>query len=66
MVTHAFMVGPALAGHAWLLLEVFESLASDPANEGMLAGLGAPRGWQRLNDEDVYFMLDLMSALSPS
>jgi phosphonate transport system substrate-binding protein len=66
VVTHAFMVGPALAGHAWLLLEALERLASEPGNAGMLAGLGAPHGWQRLNDEDVYFMLDLMTALSPS
>lgn len=66
VVTHAFMVGPALAGHAWLLLEALERLAADPANGGMLAGLGAPRGWQRLDDEDVYFMIDLMSALSQS
>ncbi|HET9656269.1 MAG TPA: PhnD/SsuA/transferrin family substrate-binding protein [Kineosporiaceae bacterium] len=64
VVSHALMVGPAAAGYAGEILAALDRLAHDPAHARLLAGVGAPHGWERLSGEDVHFMLDLMSALS--
>lgn len=64
VVTHALVVAPAIAGHAEQILAALDHLARIPTNRELLAGVGAPHGWQRLTDEDVYFMLDLMAALN--
>jgi len=66
VLTHAFMVGRHWPGTPGCCSRLSSGWRPTPRTRGMLAGLGAPHGWQRLNDEDVYFMLDLMSALSPS
>lgn len=64
VVTHALVAAPAVAVHAEEIVAALEHLARIPTNRGLLAGLGAPHGWQRLSDEDVHFMLDLMAALT--
>lgn len=66
VMSHALAVSPAVAHHRRRILGALEALSRDPGNRELLVGIGAPQGWQQLNDEDVYFMLDLMSALSGS
>lgn len=50
-----------MCNEAWAGLE---SMNNDPGSAELLAGLGAPNGWERLSIEDTRFMIDLMDALS--
>lgn len=64
VVKSSLLVSPRLADQVEMLWQGLDGLSKDPANAELLAGLGAPDGWERLGQEDVEFMIDLMDALS--
>lgn len=64
VVSHCLLAGPSLAEHFEAVASGIESLASDPANAQLLAGVGAPNGWRRIAREETEFMIDLMDALA--
>ena len=43
--------------------QVLTSLGQDPKDEHVLADLGLPKGFERVNQEDAEFMIDLMETL---
>lgn len=64
VVSHALLAGPAIAHLRETITVGLERMASDPAELDLLAGLGAPQGWQRMSFEEVEFMIDLMDTLA--
>jgi phosphonate transport system substrate-binding protein len=64
VVRNAFLASPAIAGLTDAIWAGLKSMNNDPGSAELLAGLGAPHGWERLTIEDTRFMIDLMDALS--
>lgn len=64
VVRNAFLASPAIAGLIGAIWAGLESMNNDPDSAELLAGLGAPHGWERVSIEDTRFMIDLMDALS--
>ena len=64
VVRNSFLASPAIADSIEAIWAGLESMNSDPEAAGLLAGLGAPNGWERLSMDDTRFMIDLMDALS--
>ncbi len=64
VVRNSFLASPAIAGSIEAIWAGLESMSSDPDAAELLAGLGAPNGWERLSMDDTRFMIDLMDALS--
>ncbi len=64
VVRNSFLASPAIAGSIEAIWAGLESMSSDPEAAELLAGLGAPNGWERLSMDDTRFMIDLMDALS--
>ena len=64
VVRNSFLASPAIAGLVGAIWAGLESMNNDPGSAELLAGLGAPHGWERLSIEDTRFMIDLMDALS--
>jgi hypothetical protein len=64
VVRNSFLASPAIADKIDAIWSGLESMNTDPGSAELLAGLGAPNGWERLSMEDTHFMIDLMDALS--
>ena len=64
VVRNSFLASPAIAGMVEAIWAGLESMNKDPDSAELLAGLGAPHGWERVSIEDTRFMIDLMDALS--
>lgn len=64
VVRNSFLASPAIAGMIDAIWAGLESMNNDPDSAELLAGLGAPHGWERVSIEDTRFMIDLMDALS--
>ena len=64
VVRNSFLASPAIADKIDAIWAGLESMNGDPGSAELLAGLGAPNGWERLSMEDTRFMIDLMDALS--
>jgi phosphonate transport system substrate-binding protein len=64
VVSHALLVSPAVARLREPIMTGLESMTMNPADHDLLAGLGAPHGWQRMSWDDVHFMIDLMDTLA--
>jgi hypothetical protein len=64
VVRNAFLASPAIAGLIGAIWAGLKSMNNDPYSAELLAGLGAPHGWERVSIEDTRFMIDLMDALS--
>ena len=64
VVRNSFLASPAIASLIDAIWAGLESMNNDPDSAELLAGLGAPHGWERLSIEDTSFMIDLMYALS--
>ena len=62
IIQHVLLVGPALANRRDELLHVLESMTSEEKGQGVLESMGI-QGWGKLEQEDVEFMIDLMSTL---
>jgi len=66
VVRNSLLASPAIADRIEAIWAGLESMNHDPASAELLAGLGAPHGWERISLEDTHFMIDLMEALSQS
>lgn len=64
VVRSSLLASPQLADHVEKLWTGLDALAKEPGNQELMRALGAPNGWERLEQEDTEFMIDLMDALS--
>jgi phosphonate transport system substrate-binding protein len=64
VVRNSLLASPAIADKVTAIWMGLQSLNRDPDSADVLAGLGAPNGWERLSMDDTSFMIDLMDALS--
>jgi phosphonate transport system substrate-binding protein len=64
VVSHALLVSPAITHLRETIMTGLEAMTLNPADHDLLAGLGAPKGWQRMSWNDVHFMIDLMDTLA--
>jgi phosphonate transport system substrate-binding protein len=64
VVRHCLLASPTIGSLVDPIAAGLEALAGDGANEELLAGLGAPGGWQRMSMDEVQFMIDLVDALA--
>lgn len=63
VVKHCLLAAPAIAAHVESIWSGLEQMSANESDRELLAGLGAPHGWQRMSMEDTEFMIDLMDAL---
>jgi phosphonate transport system substrate-binding protein len=64
VVTHSLLASPAIAYLSEAIAVGLEEMASNPADQELLADLGAAKGWQRMSSEEMEFMIDLMDTLA--
>jgi phosphonate ABC transporter substrate-binding protein len=64
VVRHCLLASPALAGLVEPIRAGLAAMSDNPADADLLAGLGAPGGWESVTAEEVEFMIDLMDALA--
>ncbi len=62
IIQHALLVGPKLINRKEELLSALLAMNADEKGKGVLESLGI-KSWTALDQEDVEFMIDLMSAL---
>lgn len=65
IIQHVLLVGPELAARKEELAQLLDSMGNDEKGQGVLDSLGI-KSWERLEQEDVEFMIDLMSTLVDS
>jgi phosphonate transport system substrate-binding protein len=63
VVSHCLLASPAAAGLVEPVRTTLEAMGGTPQEKELLAGLGAPSGWQPTTDQETEFMIDLMAAL---
>ncbi|WP_347258812.1 PhnD/SsuA/transferrin family substrate-binding protein, partial [Methylocaldum sp.] len=59
VVHHALMISPRLADHRDRLLGALLAMSENDKGKSALAALKIPR-WERVDDEEMEFMIDLM------
>ena len=64
VITHSMLASPAIAHLREPILRGLTEMSTRPSDEGLLAGLGAPQGWELLSPEDAEFLIDLMDTLA--
>jgi phosphonate transport system substrate-binding protein len=64
VVRNSLLASPAIADKIDAIWMGLKWMNNDPEAKALLAGLGAPNGWERLSMDDTRFMIDLMDALS--
>jgi phosphonate transport system substrate-binding protein len=64
VVRHCLLAGPTAHSLIGPILTGLQEMAGRDADRELLAGLGAPDGWQPATLEEVEFMIDLMDALA--
>lgn len=62
IIQHALLLGPRLLERKDEINMIIKSMAEDGKGKGVLESMGL-QGWQHLEQEDVEFMIDLMSTL---
>jgi len=62
IIQHSLLLGPALADRKEEIAQIILSMNDDEKGKGVLDSLGI-KGWEHLEQEDVEFMIDLMSTL---
>ncbi|HET7724717.1 MAG TPA: PhnD/SsuA/transferrin family substrate-binding protein [Propionibacteriaceae bacterium] len=63
VVRNAILASPEIADEVEAIWAALASMNDDADAAELLAGLGAPYGWERLTPDDTAFMIDLMDAL---
>lgn len=63
IIHHALMVGPRLAQHRERMVQALLDMQNCEKGAGVLEALKFSR-WERVDDEDMEFMIDLMDALN--
>ena len=64
VITHSMLASPAIAHLREPILRGLTEMSTRPSDQGLLAGLGAPEGWELLSPEDTEFLIDLMDTLA--
>lgn len=62
VIRHALLLGPKLAERQQAVLQELLQMADDPRGSGVLEALGFS-GWEIVEQEDMEFLIDLMSTL---
>ena len=62
IIQHSLLLGPALAERQDEISQILLSMTNDDKGKGVLDSMGI-KAWQHLEQEDVEFMIDLMSTL---
>jgi phosphonate transport system substrate-binding protein len=62
VVHHMFLVAPHMASRSTELTTLLEGMGNNEAGQRILGDIGVP-GWEHVENEDVEFMIDLMSTL---
>ena len=62
IIQHVLLVGPKLASRKDELIKLLETMHENEKGQGVLDSLGI-KSWQHLEQEEVEFMIDLMSTL---
>jgi len=62
IIQHSLLLGPALAGRQDEINQLLLSMTDNDKGKGVLESMGIS-AWQHLEQEDVEFMIDLMSTL---
>ena len=63
VIYHALMIGPKLQDRRAEIQRILTEMHRDEKGIGVLNSLGFSR-WQRIEDEEMEFMIDLMDTLS--
>ncbi len=64
VVRHCLLAAPSITHLIEPILTGLLAMPVTDADEALLAGLGAPQGWQAMTLDDTQFMIDLMDALA--
>lgn len=64
VVKNSLLASPGTASLVEPIWAGLDAMSHDPNSAELLAGLGAPNGWQRIGLDATNFMIDLMDALS--
>ncbi len=62
VINHVFLVDPSLEDTSQVILDSLVSMGDDENGQKILSDIGIP-GWEKVEEEDVEFMIDLMSTL---
>lgn len=63
VIHHSLMIGPQLLEKRGEFQQHLTGMASDPKGQGVLESLGF-KAWEKVDDEEMEFMIDLMDTLS--
>lgn len=63
VIHHALMIGPRLQDRREEIQQLLVNMSADEKGQGVLKSLGF-EAWQRVDDEDMEFMIDLMDTLN--
>jgi phosphonate transport system substrate-binding protein len=63
VIHHSLMIGPNLADKREEFQQCLLGMEKDPKSQGVLESLGF-KAWEKVNDEEMEFMIDLMDTLS--
>lgn len=64
VVAHSLLVSPVISRLKDAILASLLDVSKDSSGEALMAGLGAPNGWESMSMEDAAFMTDLMDTLA--
>lgn len=62
VIHHALLIGPGLQSHKETFERCLLQMLEDPKGKGVLESLGF-KGWEKVEDEEMEFMIDLMDTL---
>lgn len=63
VIHHSLMIGPKFAHKRDGIVALLEKMGEDDKGEGVLKSLGF-QGWEKVDDEQMEFMIDLMDTLA--
>ncbi|MGZ4998854.1 MAG: phosphate/phosphite/phosphonate ABC transporter substrate-binding protein [Methylomonas sp.] len=63
VIHHSLMIGPKLQDRRAEIQQILIDMHNDEKGKGVLASLGF-NGWQKIEDEETEFMIDLMDTLN--
>lgn len=64
VIHHSLMVGPKLLDKRDQIQNVLIAMSSEEKGRGVLSSLGFDGGWEKVEDDEMEFMIDLMDTLS--
>lgn len=64
VVSHSLLISPVISRLHDQILRALLEMSADGAGQELMAGLGAPNGWEPMSMEDAAFMTDLMDTLA--